>query len=84
MIKRKKNGFVELVNKKSINYFCRQHAPPIFNMTTVAYVAKPEYILKSKGIFDGKVKSLNIPKERAVDIDNEFDFKIANYLIKSK
>jgi N-acylneuraminate cytidylyltransferase len=43
-----------------------------------------DFIKNSKKIFDGKVKAVLVPKERAVDIDDELDFKIAEILMKEK
>lgn len=59
----------------------RQAAPPIFDMTTVAYAARPEFILAANSIFEGKVKAVIVPEERALDIDSELDFAIAEYLM---
>ena len=56
----------------------------VYDMTTVAYVTSPDFIKNNNTIFDGRVKSVLIPKERAVDIDDEIDFKIAEMLIKDK
>lgn len=60
----------------------RQDAPAVYDMTTVAYVSRPEFILKNSGVFAGKVKSVIVPKERAVDIDDEFDFIVAEALYR--
>ena len=35
-------------------------------------------------LMHGKVKAVLIPKERAIDIDDEIDFKIAEMLAKEK
>ena len=55
----------------------RQDAPKVFDITTVAYLSRPSFILTNEGIFTGKVKSVVIPKERAIDIDDEIDFLLA-------
>lgn len=60
----------------------RQDAPVVYDMTTVAYVTRPDFILSNTGIFSGKVKSVIVPKERAIDIDDPFDFSIAEALYK--
>ena len=52
-------------------------------MTTVAYVAKADFIMCSDRIFDGKVRAVHIPRERALDIDTEMDFRIGNALINN-
>lgn len=59
----------------------RQAALPIYDMTTVAYAARPEFILNANSIFEGKVKAVVVPEERALDIDTELDFKIAEFLL---
>ncbi len=60
----------------------RQDAPALYDMTTVAYAAKPKFVLQANSIFEGRVKAVVIPRERALDIDTEFDFKIAELLMK--
>jgi N-acylneuraminate cytidylyltransferase len=62
----------------------RQDAPTTYDMTTVAYVTRPRYILNNQGLFDGNVKSVIIPKERAVDIDDQWDFIIAETFYKMR
>ena len=59
----------------------RQDAPLVYDMTTVAYVASPKFIMESKAVFEGRVKAVIIPEERALDIDTELDFKFAEFLI---
>lgn len=61
----------------------RQDVPPVYDITTVAYVARPDFILTHRGIFEGRVRAVVVPKERAVDIDDEFDFKVAQALLAS-
>jgi len=51
-------------------------------MTTVAYVVRPQFLNESSSIFSGRVKSVCIPQDRAIDIDTLLDFKIAESLIK--
>lgn len=62
----------------------RQDAPPVYDMTTVAYVASPKFIMESKAVFEGKVKAVLIPEERALDIDTELDFQFAEYLMTNR
>lgn len=59
----------------------RQDVPPVYDITTVAYVARPEFILTHSGLFEGRVRTVVVPKERAVDIDDEYDFKVAQALL---
>ena len=59
----------------------RQDAPVGYDMTTVAYVLYPDFIIKHNRIWDGCVQGVLIPQERALDIDTEVDFKIAEFLM---
>ena len=82
MIKLNRYGFARIYQKTKKKYFRRQNLDKIYNLTTISYVCRPEYILKNTNIFDGKVKINLIPEFRSTDIDNLFDFKVAEYLFK--
>lgn len=60
----------------------RQDAPLVFDMTTVVYVARPEFILARQGLFDGHVRAVVVPPERALDIDTPLDFKMAEFMME--
>ena len=62
----------------------RQDTPKVYDITTVAYAARAEYILKAKKLREGKVKAVIIPRERALDIDTLFDFEITEFLISKR
>lgn len=55
----------------------RQDVPPVYDITTVAYVARPDFILTHTRLFEGRVRAVVVPKERALDIDDHYDFKFA-------
>ena len=81
MVSIDENGYTTLVLPPSKAISRRQDAFPVYDATTVAYVANPQFIMGAKSIFDGKIKSVIIPEERAVDIDTELDFQFAEYLM---
>jgi N-acylneuraminate cytidylyltransferase len=62
----------------------RQDAPLCYDLTTVAYVTSPEFIMKKNSIWDGKVSGCLVPKERAVDIDDKYDFDIAELFMNKR
>ncbi len=62
----------------------RQDAPVVRDMATVCYVANPKFVLSHNSIFEGRVKAVNIPKERAIDIDSLLDFQIAEFILDSR
>ncbi len=71
-----KNKNLKLVNTGK-KIFRRQDAPDVFDMTTVAFVLKSDFIIKNSSIWDGKVKGVEVPIHRAIDIDNQFDLDLA-------
>lgn len=83
MVKINAAGLAELAIKPLEDVVRRQDAPEIFDITTVVYVASPQFINEHYGLFSGKVTSIVIPKERAVDIDDIYDFYMAEILLHS-
>lgn len=80
MVKVSDDGFIGLVNKPDVRIDRRQDAPQVFDLTTVVYVTSPDFVLNNQGVFSGKVTSIEVPKERAVDIDDIYDFQFAEAL----
>ena len=80
MVKQNDQGFYELINPNSVTTSRRQDAPIVFDITTVCYVASSAFVLSKNSIFEGRVKAVEIPAERSIDIDSELDFKIAEFL----
>ena len=81
IVKIDSNSNVELAAKG--RYYRRQDAPKLYDVTTVAYIAKPHFILNSTYMFDGNVRAVSIPRARAIDIDNNIDFAHAELLARS-
>ena len=84
MVITENDGTVRLVNEFSGFINRRQDAPSVRDVTTVAYVANPHFILENNRIFDGIVKSISVPVERAIDIDTPHDFAIAEFLMNQR
>jgi len=82
MIKANKDGSVDLVMRPNKLISRRQDVPPVYDMTTVAYVARPEFVLTKESIFEGKVKAVQVPIERSIDIDKLIDLEIAEFIYK--
>lgn len=79
MVSRDEDGTTRILSS-SVGYSRRQDTPRAFDVTTVAYFMKKSFILLRQGLFEGVVKSVIVPKERAVDIDDILDFKFAKLL----
>ncbi len=84
MVALNKRNYAKLILPPAQKISRRQDAPLVYDMTTVAYVAKPDFIVEANSIFEGKVKAVLIPEERALDIDTELDFQFAEYLMTNR
>jgi len=84
MVRINEKGNLELAIKSNIKYTRRQDAPIIYDITTIAYVVDPTFVLNNSGIFDGKVGYVKVPPERAVDIDDAIDFELTKILLRNK
>lgn len=84
MVKENSDGSVGLVMDPASGITRRQDAPAVFDMATVAYVARPQFVLQQMGAFNGRVRAVKVPVERAIDIDTLFDFELAEFLINRR
>ena len=80
MVKPNPDGSVGLVIPPARGVARRQDAPPVYDMATVAYVARPEFVMTQRSTFAGRVRAVKVPVERAIDIDSPFDFQMAEFL----
>ena len=62
----------------------RQDCPKVYDLTTSGFVINVKSLYKYNDIFAGKVFGYKINKERAIDIDDYTDFKIAEFLKKNE
>jgi N-acylneuraminate cytidylyltransferase len=62
----------------------RQDVPNVYDLTTVAYAARFCYVRSAGHMFEGDVVGVEIPRERAIDIDTELDLDIADYLYRKR
>jgi len=81
MIQLDTDGFARQVIQSSQTLYRRSAYPTVYDMTTVAYAARPDFVLNSVNPFSGKVKAVKVPAERALDIDTELDMKFAEFLV---
>jgi CMP-N-acetylneuraminic acid synthetase len=81
MIRVGDDGYAHLVNPPSGAVTRRQDVPVVFDMTTVCYVLRPEFVMRANGMFEGRIRAVHIPTERAIDIDTPLDFQIAELML---
>lgn len=82
MVKANGDGTVGLVNPPQSTLIRRQDSPLVYDMATVCYVANPDFVMTHNATFEGRVRAVHVPVERAIDIDTLLDFQIAESLLK--
>lgn len=84
MVKENQDGTVQLVIPPQSTFSRRQDVPTVYDMTTVAYVVRPEFVMAQQSVFEGRVRAVHVPLERAVDIDTLTDFKLAEFFLSQR
>lgn len=75
---------VRLVNEPVQRIYNRQAAPPVYDVSTVAFIVKCEYLLRATSIYDGETRAVILPKSHCVDIDTEEDIAYAEFLLSRR
>jgi len=79
-----KNGKINKNQIESNEMMNRQNYREKFIPNGAIYVLKNSLLKKYNTYYFENSYAYIMPKERSIDIDTEFDFKLANYLIKDK
>lgn len=78
------SGHARLVIEPTQAVSRRQDVPEVFDITTVAYAARPNYVLNANRLFEGRVGTVRIPVERSMDIDTPYDFMLAECIAHNR
>ncbi len=84
MVARQPDDSVSLVIPPVEGISRRQDAPLVYDMTTVAYVLSTHFVLQNASLFDGRVRAVHVPLERALDIDTLLDFRMAEMMVEER
>jgi len=82
MVTEDADGYAQLAAKPQNPIARRQDAPKVMDIVGVAYAARPEFVMAAKGMWEGRVKCVEVAQERALDIDTEHDFLMAELLMR--
>ncbi len=84
MVEVAEDGWARVAVRSPTDVVRRQDAPDLWDLTTVTFVADTHYVMETERLLDGRVALLPIPKERALDIDDEFDLFVADLVLKER
>lgn len=82
MVTECQDGSAQIAIPSSDRVTRRQDAPTFYDVTTVVYVMRPEFVMHSDNMFDGRLLMQHVPTDRAVDIDTHLDLLWAEFLLK--
>lgn len=82
MVRQERDGSFSLALPSTKKISRRQESSAFFDITTNCYVAQPDYVQNTNHLFSGKVGAVCVPFETGIDIDNELDLELAEFLIK--
>ena len=83
MMEVKENGFAEIVKMGEKPIVRRQDAPQVYSLTPAAYVVRKSALYEFEHWSKAKCRIHPIPRERAIDIDTDIDFKIVEFLMEN-
>ena len=75
------DGFLVQNNNESLFNSRRQDIPTHFSLNGAIYITTPEFIRKNKSFYSDKTIPHVMSKEKSIDIDTSFDFKLAEFLL---
>lgn len=82
MVELANNGRAKLSKKG--RFMTRQSAPKVYDMNSSIYVWRKDMLKRGKSSFLKKTLVYVMPKERSLDIDDQYDFKIAKLIMERK
>ena len=83
MMEKNKQGFLRFSKRLSKNPDNRQSAPVVFQLNGL-FVLNVNKFMKHNNFYMPKTLPYEIPPERGLMIDTEFEFKIAEFIVKHK
>jgi len=81
MVELDARGEARLCKRPTGGVVRRQDAPKVYDITTVVYSTRADFVLRAGGTWEGTVQAVHIPALRALDIDTEMDLRFAEFLL---
>ena len=75
------DGFLVQNNNESLFNSRRQDIPTYYSLNGAIYITTPEFIRKNKSFYSDKTIPHVMSKEKSIDIDTSFDFKLAEFIL---
>lgn len=84
LVEEQPDGTVAVSKRPASDVLRRQDAPRCFDMNGSIYVWRRESLLTEQVVFFPSTILYEMPQERSIDIDSEFDFRVVSWLMEQK
>lgn len=74
-------GIAIMCKKPDQPLVCRQHASPVYSLSPSAFVIRKAALYRFSHWSEAAIRLYIMPRERAVDIDTEMDFRFVEFLL---
>jgi N-acylneuraminate cytidylyltransferase/CMP-N,N'-diacetyllegionaminic acid synthase len=78
------DGTVRVAKQPDDDVLRRQDAPRCFDMNGSIYVWRRDSLVREPQVFYPSTILFEMPPERSIDIDSEFDFRLVKWLLESR
>ncbi len=75
---------VRLVKQAPVPLVCRQDAPKVYSVSGSVFAFRRLSLMRVTHLYEGHWGACIVPRERAIDIDSETDFRLAELLAKEQ
>lgn len=84
MMEINEEGYAEIVKKSDRPIVRRQDAPVVYSLSPAAYVVKRSALYEYEHWSKAKCLISPMPRDRAIDIDSEFDFLLVEFILTNR
>ena len=82
MVEQRPDGSIGLVRQPDTTVTSRQAAPRVWSMNASIYVWHRDTL--KAGLWNGRTRLHEMPRERSIDIDSEIDFRLVEMLMTAQ
>lgn len=84
MLEPAKGGYLTISKKPKKPIARRQDSPKVYQMNACVFTAWRDILMKKGTYFTNRMRGVEMPIERSLMIDTEYEFKIADFLMGEK
>jgi CMP-N,N'-diacetyllegionaminic acid synthase len=80
IVKKDKGNIIKIYDSLN-NVSRRQSVNNVYNIATCFYIAKRDYVMRTKYLFSGKISGYIVDEKSAFDLDSKFQLKLLRKII---